>query len=244
MNAFLEKINNEWLDDFVYITKYPLIRLGYKIVPFDGVNFTKGIKEIKFRKNDILIGSVESTKLFFKKIGINAPKYIGYPNELNEFYKRNIQLKKIKDVINYPCFIKPAYDVKLFTGDIIDNENSFKLFKSFFNINDELDIYISNVIDIKAEYRCFVYKKQLKGIHFYIGDYRFYPDVKIIEKIINKYIDQPIAYSIDVGINNNNETILIEINDMWAIGHYGFDKNLYTKMCVSRIKEIKINNIS
>ena len=64
------------------------------------------------------------------------------------------------------------------------------------------------------------------------------------EKIINKYIDQPIAYSIDVGINNNNETILIEINDMWAIGHYGFDKNLYTKMCVSRIKEIKINNIS
>ena len=45
-------------------------------------------------------------------------------------------------------------------------------------------------------------------------------------------------------IENNNETILIEINDMWAIGHYGFDKNLYTKMCVSRIKEIKINNIS
>ena len=36
MRAFLEKIQNEWLDDFVYASKQPLINLGIDVIPFDG----------------------------------------------------------------------------------------------------------------------------------------------------------------------------------------------------------------
>ena len=35
MKAFLGKINNEWLDDFVYMSRFPLEERGYKVIPFD-----------------------------------------------------------------------------------------------------------------------------------------------------------------------------------------------------------------
>ena len=36
MIAYLEKINGEWLDDFVYMSKEPLKALDFQIKEFDG----------------------------------------------------------------------------------------------------------------------------------------------------------------------------------------------------------------
>jgi hypothetical protein len=60
MEAFLEKINGEWLDDFVYIAKQPLIDMGYKIVPYDGDDLEHTLVMRNPDPNtDICIGSVQ-----------------------------------------------------------------------------------------------------------------------------------------------------------------------------------------
>lgn len=242
MKAYLEKLNKEWLDDFVYISRYPLESIGYEIIPFNGEDIENSLGKYSFNKSDVLIGSVEATRFFFGELGVSCPKYIGYPNELTEYYGREIKLMKVRDLTkNYPYFIKPATEVKLFTGDVIENDRLLNTFKTFYDVNPETLLYVSEVINIQSEYRCFVHKGVLKGIQYYLGDFKKYPNYKVIEEIISKYEKQPIAYTVDVGVTDNNETIIVEINDMWAIGSYGFNKELYSKMCVDRMKEI-INN--
>lgn len=242
MKAYLEKINKEWLDDFVYISKYPLESMGYEIIPFNGEVIEQSLSKYAFNNNDILIGSVEATKFFLEKLNVKCPNYIGYPPELSDFYKRKIEIKKVKDLdYNFPYFIKPATDVKLFTGDIIENKSLLRTFQTFYGVDEETLLYVSEVINIQSEYRCFVHNGILRGIQYYLGDFKKYPNYTVIEDIISKYKNQPIAYTIDIGVTDKNETIIVEINDMWAIGAYGFNKDLYTKMCVDRMREI-INN--
>lgn len=61
--------------------------------------------------------------------------------------------------------------------------------------------------------------------------------------MVKTYENPPVAYTIDVGVSyipkyGNFETILIEINDFWSIGSYGFDSELYVKMIIDRTREI------
>ena len=65
MRAYLEKIDKEWLDDFVYISKYPLQSMGYEIVPFNGEDSDSLYRFSIDPSSDICIGSVEATTTFF-----------------------------------------------------------------------------------------------------------------------------------------------------------------------------------
>lgn len=238
MRAFLEKIGGEWLDDFVYMSKEPLKSLGFTIVPFDGddIEGTLTCKILDIEK-DVIFGSVEATNAFFTACGINIPQYLGYPEELTKFLGRHINRTILKN-ITIPTFIKPAYDVKLFTGCVIDSDQSLMFLKQFSNVNDDTVVYESSLLNFVSEYRCFVHEEKLEGIQYYLGDFKQYPDVDVIEDMIASYKASNCAYTLDVGITEDGRTVLIEVNDMWAIGSYGMDARTYTLMCVRRMREI------
>lgn len=248
MRAYLEKINGEWLDDFVYMSKYPLIDLGFEIVPFDGDMELHKLDDAT--TEDVCFGSVQVTNEFFKRIGVEAPKYLGYPDSLREYYGRDIYRATIGTLpTKYPYFVKPANDIKLFTGDVIENPKSLETLKMWcgHDINDDTEVFVSNRLDIKAEYRCFVHEGELKGIQYYAGEFTRFPDVSTIMRAIWAYEDAPVAYTLDVGVAVNErgteqKTIVVEVNDMWAIGSYGFDAKTYALMCVRRMREIVRQN--
>lgn len=244
MRAFLERCEKEWLDDFVYISRQPLLDRGFEIVPFDGNNLKSLFNFNLNIKTDMIVGSVEATVEFFKLIDVKVPKYIGYPESLREYLGRNIQEVKVSSLINekLPYFIKPAEDVKKFTGCLIEKTGSLDFLKKYDNLKDDDVVLLSEPIDIISEYRCFVHKQELKGIQYYSGDYRDYPNVNMIEAMISDYVECNCAYTLDVGVLSNGSTILIEVNDMWAIGSYGFDSKKYVSMIVERFFEITRNN--
>jgi hypothetical protein len=100
------------------------------------------------------------------------------------------------------------------------------------------------VVNIVSEYRCFVHKNELVGIKHYSGDFNKFPDIFTIECMIQKYYDEsPVSYTLDVGLiqvgKGLYETILIEINDFWAIGGYGLDGRTYVRMLIDRFQQIK-----
>jgi hypothetical protein len=243
MRAFLETINKEWFDDFVYISWYQLYNRGFEIHKFDSEDLENSLlnKDLDL-KNDIIIGSVESTIEFFKACGIDIPKPLDYPEPLRKYLHRNIEQKLFKEVHNdYPYFIKPI-DVKQFTGALVEQDSHLQMFKDFDNLNDETEVYISEPIKFESEYRCFVHDGKLVGIQYYDGDFRKYIDSDVVEKMISEFTDSPIAYTIDVGYVEGKGTVLIEVNDMWAIGHYGLDAKTYVSMCIDRLQEIKYKN--
>lgn len=246
MRAFLEQCGKEWFDDFVYLARQPLEDRGFTIVPFNDFNFQDLIDCGVFDKNDIVVGSVESTKAFWKSAGIDVPSYIGYPKSLEEFYGRKIKKTRFGKITidDLPIFIKPAYDVKLFTGFVLDKSSTLHNIGMYYSdVNPNTAVYTSEAIDIISEYRVFVHKNEIVGIKNYAGDFTKFPDIYTIQSMMQKYYDEsPISYTLDVGIirdGSNFKTILIEINDFWAIGGYGLDGKTYVRMLVDRFQEIK-----
>lgn len=240
--AFLEKIGKEWLDDFVYISKFPLEERGYQIVPFECSN--KEV-ELYFTKNgvrpgDVIVGSVEASSGFFKAMGVSVPSSISYHNDVFEFLFREPKVCKIGDLDgDYPYFIKPAEKIKLFTGTVIEKRSQIDLLCKFYEgITTETLVWKSQVINLVSEYRCFVNQGDLRGIQFYTGDFRIFPDVDLVKKVISSFKSAPISYTIDVGIDSTGKTILIELNDMWAIGSYGLNGTIYAKCLTDRIHQI------
>ena len=249
MRAFLEHNTlGDWLDDFVYQSKYRLIDLGFEIIPFDGDDPDALTHYDLDADKDVIIASVNATIQFFEQAGVKTPKYLGYPIQLKSYLGRNIHENLYGDLIHsettFPYFIKPSNEVKLFTGDIIEKRSDLELLKEFSpGIKDDTEIYVSETIDIVSEYRCFIFENDLKGIQYYLGDFRKYPNTEIVDQMVKDYTSSPVAYTLDVGVTADGDTILVEVNDMWAIGSYGFDAKMYALMCVRRMKELCKNKI-
>lgn len=240
MRAFLEKIGNEYLDDFVYISKFPLYDMGYEVISFDGDDMDNTLfNKYKINKNDIIIGSVEVTEKFIKHLNVDVPKYLGYPDELRKYLGRNISVCKLSDLgNNFPFFIKPYNDVKKFTGGVMEKQSYIDNIKHFDKISDDYLVYKSEVIEIVSEYRVFCSLGNIYDARFYQGDFKKIVDFEVVNDIIRDFKNPPSSYTLDVGLTSDGKTILIEVNDMWAIGSYGCDSKKYTLLCVRRMNEI------
>ena len=244
MLAFLEKNKNsqEWLDDFVYISVFPLMERGYTIIPF---YFEELTDLIDFTESDICIGSVEACIKFFELNKVAIPKAINYPIELRKYLKRDIIETTFKESgENYPYFIKPSENIKLFNGYIVNNDHEKSLITDFYKVDDSTPIFKSSIIDFISEYRVFVSKGYIYGIKHYKGDFCKFIDVSVIKNMIKDYKDCPSAYTLDVGLTESGESLLVEVNDMWAIGSYGLDGGAYSLLCIRRMTEILTNNMS
>lgn len=244
MRAFLEKCGTEWLDDFVYSSVLPLRDMGINVIAFNGDDLVSFKDKYFFDiKTDIIIGSVEATKMFFEECGVQVPKYLGYPDQLKEFLHRKMHISDFKDISEdvFPYFVKPVDGVKDFTGTTVENKKQFTILKQYYPLTDDTKLYVSDLIDIKSEWRCFVHKGELKGMHWYKGDFSMFPDLGEIIKMIKSYKKCPVSYTLDVGIiykTGTELTCLVEINDFWAIGSYGFDAKTYVRMIIDRFQEI------
>lgn len=243
MYAYLEQIGGEWLDDFVYMSKEPLKQLGFEIRAFDGDDMENTLTCYPLDINsDVIIGSVQASTIFFKACGIETPKYLGYPEDLRLFLSRNLtdcRFGDLKVLFRYPYFIKPMNEVKLFTGEIITKDSQLSFLNEYHDVKDETEVYVSAVLPpVASEYRCFVHEDKLVGIQYYLGDFRKYPDAHVIEDMIKAYKSSNCAYTLDVAVLEHGQTVLIEVNDMWAIGSYGMNAKTYALMCVRRMREI------
>lgn len=242
MKAYLQQSNKLWFDDFVYISVAPLMNRGVEIVPFDDLNIDEFFENRVFSKDDIIIGSVEATTMFFQSLGVDVPNYIGYPEELQKWYGRKIYetLYELKPK-EYPYFIKPAKNIKLFTGSLIEKDGHLDILENYMAtspLRPETKVYISEPMDFLSEYRCFVFENELVGIKHYQGDFRIFPNKYQIDRIIKTYKNAPVSYAIDVGILKDGSQYIVEINDFWAIGSYGLDGDTYVKMLIRRFNEI------
>lgn len=103
---------------------------------------------------------------------------------------------------------------------------------------DETKVLVSEVVTFVTEYRGFVLDNKLIGWKHYKGDFTKMPDVSTVQKAIMAYGTSPRAYSIDFGLDIDGRSLLVEINDAFALGCYGLDPILYARMIEARWDEI------
>lgn len=196
--------------------------------------------------NNLYVGSVEFMTEVFNKvnIGLDDIRLPKNSNRKSEITTLGEVRKSVQS--GTPLFVKPL-QTKLFTGFVMDKLS----IRSISNIGDnvEVRVYQPFEYDIISEWRVYVDTElstensihySIKGIKNYAGDEFIIPSKAWITNIILENIVDgfPTQYTIDVGILGNGNTVVIEFNDMWAIGNYGLDNYTYFHLLRKRYFDI------
>jgi len=89
-----------------------------------------------------------------------------------------------------------------------------------------------------AEWRCFVRSGDILDVRRYRGNWRSHFDPRIVQNIVNQFKTAPKGYAVDIGLTDKGETLLIEVNDGYALGHYGVFSLDYAKLLSARWSEL------
>lgn len=159
---------------------------------------------------------------------IEIPKYL----RTSEFLKRDYRICTWQDIPRSGVFfLKDVSQLKKFGSvmnatftDIDDmfNYTPVNEFDATVILDKEHLFQVSSLIDIKAEYRVYVFGGDIEQISYYNGDCTKLPDIQLIEKAVNlinyheKYLR---SYTIDVAVTNKG-TCILEIHNFTSCGLY------------------------
>lgn len=196
-----------------------------------------------YTKNDIstdvaVHGYVDDVHIALRELKKKIPPPLDYPEELQYMLGRpvwkthigNVRIRLLGDCV----FVKPVQH-KLFTGFVWDGGPSSR--RSVVTLPSSTEVWCSEIVDFKSEYRVFVLEGEIIGVKNYKGDWSMAPDRGRLLEAVAAYKSAPVAYSIDVGIVGV-KTLLVEVNDSYALGHYGLNSVLYAKMISARWEEM------
>lgn len=228
--------NFDWLNTNMYEAKLGFESMDYEVVKardkFDLEQITKD-------EQAIVVGNVNFVRQGMKMQGIEPPEPIDYPDGLSQYYGRDIQMKPLFDV-DFPAFVKPVKHKK-FVGDLFLSKKDFKQ-KCFGDWDSNMLVWKSEQVPFRSEYRIFVDRKQggVLGMRKYCGCWYLQPSGKILPDMVTESLecDLPVAYSIDVGLTDEWRTLIVEVNDAYALGNYGIEPLKYAKMLKHRWEEL------
>jgi hypothetical protein len=232
----------------IYIQKFGPGFIGdYAYAAYEGFDFRRShpifffneIEEVPKSKTNVVVGCIEDTIKYFERVGIPAPTPLNIPEELMGYCKRNVKITTMgnfKKSTELPIFVKPYERLKAFPSGVIRRQSSRS--DLFNDVPDDFKVLTSEVIEMVSEYRGFVKRGKLVGLKQYIGDFRVFPDMRVIDECISKYVSAPSAYTIDFAVTDKGETVLIECNDGWSVGSYGLDGEIYADFLMTRWLEI------
>ena len=181
----------------------------------------QSFSEIKqLTSDDTVVDYITETRALLKMMGLDVPVY-DYPIELNEFYGRKIYAGILGEIVNIPDnwgkFIKSKAGSKVFTGRVVNGTNNL----IGIGLPFDYPIWISEVVEFIAEWRCFVLDGQVLDVRPYTGDYHVHFDPSVIDEAISCWKDAPVAYGLDIGVTRDGRTLVVEVNDGYALGNYG-----------------------
>jgi hypothetical protein len=223
------------------------MELGWERKSFQASDLSLGY--LKITEEDIAVGNIGVVRASIRLLGKVPPEPIDYPECLKSFLHRKVQkttwgeafqmLGKEDEVKGYPnpLFVKPQ-EQKVWTGCVI---RRFKDLIKIGEIPPNFPVLVSEPITFVSEYRAYVVSQRgIIGLHHYNGDPWIVPDRRVVYDMLHsmRMNEDIAAYSLDVGITNKGETVLVEVNDAYALGNYGLPSIAYANMLLTRWTQI------
>lgn len=225
--------STEICTESTYAAFYGFSLMGAEIVFFDA---KEGPPEGLLR-SDIIVGWIGNVKKGLINLGIEPPKELDYPESLRKYLGRNVWESTLHTIHNnpdtWPVFVKPKLG-KQFTGKLITKLGDMIGLGS----QDDREIWCSDPMDFKSEWRTFVRYGEMLDSRCYKGDFRVSPDWSVVQEAIQAYTEQPASFTMDVGPvlqhDGTYKTHIVEVNDGYAMGGYGLFPTQYAKMISAR----------
>jgi len=226
-------------------------------------------------RDDIVLDYIDQCNTIFNKFNVK-PDVPDYPEQLKAFLGRRIWTDTINSIASNQekwsagYFVKPFRE-KAFTGKVI---SSIADLVGCGNHSENYEVYVSEPVNIMAEWRCFILYDKIIDIRPYGADilkgnsnsWKYHYNPQIVEDMFNSFLkweDRPIACSMDIAVINtdtpvkilrdnddgtqtiigyrqrpNYQTILVEFNDVYALGHYGLHHLAYAKLISARWSQL------
>ncbi len=233
MRVFIPKgshdiISKEILNENCFAAYYGFSLMGWEVVFYDINELPTGLS-----RSDVVVGYISSVKQAIRNLGITPPVEIDYPEELQDYFGRKLWKSTLHTVYNdetmWPVFVKPVLG-KQFNGTFVKSLTDLVGIGS----QEDREVWCSEPVNFISEYRCFIKYGRLVDAKRYKGSFKVIPNFDIVEKCIQDFTNQPAAYSLDFGVTDDGRSLLIEVNDGFAIGSYGLDHLNYAKVISAR----------
>lgn len=219
---------------------------GYEVTRFSLEELSNGDLDhhlLHQPETTIVRGGVGTVRLALKRAGKEAAVLPDLPMEIRSFAGRKVwestlgEFRREATSKEYspPVHIKPLVDHKLFTGTLVA---SFKQLLSTAQLDGDVPILCQEQVDLRSEWRSYVLRGRILQVCCYKGDPLLFPDPATQVSGLARFTSQPIAFSMDWGVTNTGETVLVEVNDGFALGNYGLPGHLYTAMVEARWRQL------
>lgn len=212
---------------------------GYTISSHSLADIATGGTNIP-RIGAVPVGTVEFCQTLMKIHNINQPAPLSYPKSLEIFLGRKIE-KTTWNRVRHGEFVKPAEQVKPWTGHIRGAHNSDDT-AVLDTLPGNYPVWRSDVVTFISETRFYIVNNQIVGSSRYDDSENDQnADISVVNEALIAMSNQPKGMSMDFGVTDTGKTILVEVNDGWALGYYPWG-NLtpagYAKLIVERWLEL------
>jgi len=209
---------------------------GAETAPFFGFG---DIQDIQDLGPDVgIVGYIGDVWRAMRKLGLPKPEPLDYPEPLRYLLGRYVERAVLEDVrnrVNPGIFVKPV-NHKVFTGFVMTG--SFDDAITLAPYPPDTEVWLSQAVTFISEYRCFVLDRGILDVRLYKGDWSVAPDRKVVEGAVKAWEEQPVAWTLDVGITPEGQTLLVEVNDGYSFGGYGLLSTSYAQMIEARWQEL------
>ena len=233
------------VDDDGEFPNTPLYRAarGFRMRGRDVVGMTENeIAEKEATPENLVFGGARLVREYLGRMGIE-PSDFDYPEVLVPFLKREFEIKMLGEIrrryneTKSPVFIKPV-EHKLFNGHVISHFGD--LIKSQ-EADAATPVYVVDHVEFVSEWRFYVWDGKIEGVDHYRGEPLLFPEpgpVTAAATLMSSCKYAPVAYGLDFGVCSDGVTRLVEANDMFALGAYGFDGMRYSQLIEARWEQL------
>jgi hypothetical protein len=212
--------------------------LGFSDMGMQPVLFNPAVDGIpRTEVGDVLVGGIGVIRSRLRELGREVPE-ICYPESLMPFLGRDIWRSTIDTVSctpdSWPVFVKPLEE-KLFAGTLV---RSAKDLIGHGTEDMDHEVWCSNPVAFRREWRCFVLRGQILDARPYRGDWRLPLDSSVVESAVASYLDAPSGYALDFGVTDEGRTLLVEASDGYSIAPYGLESHAYARLLSARWSEL------
>lgn len=219
---------------------------GYEVVGFERQQIDAGDLDSDLlgdSENTIVYGSVLAVRDALARVGRPVPLNIDLPSSLERFVGRSVTETSMGEVRHWeksqtgelPVHVKPRDRHKLFTGKVIAG---YRDLISLSGVPDDEPVIAQEVVDFVSEWRATILRGRVLNVAHYKGDPIAFPDADLMQEAIGALSAAPIGFGMDWAVTSDGRSLLIEVNDGFALGNYGVRGHQYTAPIECRWRQL------
>ena len=215
------------------------VERGYEVRCVDWATMDAGA--VAVAPEVVVAGSVRFVRAALARLGVE-PRPLGYPAALAGFLGRRTwettwaAVRAGVDGPGGPVFVKPRDHDKAFTGHVVA---AFRNLIATARWPDAMPLIAAEPVAFASEWRYFVRRGAVVGVGHAKGDPLLAPDPAVVRDAVAAYApDAPAAYGLDLGVTEGGATLLVEVNEGFALGCHGLGPLAYSAFLRERWDEL------